>query len=327
MEAKAAADAGNGGDNGNGGNGANGNGSPAPAPATFGQWGVKTIGAIATALGLGGSMLVIGSAVLWLRFKEAGMPAIQAVSVQGSHEVIVQGAQMTIIFALIAAGAVAILYVADSHETGAETDKPHEIGWWVGIPLLAFAIGGVVWTLTTNMHFGSKVAAIAAVVFLTVACVWMGLNERKNFWAFAAAVFVSVIVFAGFAHLLIVKDQKFVQAVAVLRDHDDEGVSGFYIGTDSNTLYFAHSNLHVEAVQGREQPKHKPMEKVALGPESTYAIGPLESQADAALRAEAMLERLKDDRAQDPTGLDPAPEAGASGQTSTAGETEKPPSE
>jgi hypothetical protein len=80
------------------------------------EWFLKTAATIIGGLGTAGAMVVIGSAVLWVRFREAGIPAVQAVSVQPKQEALVQGAQTTIFFVLAAPAAVVILCISDFRE-------------------------------------------------------------------------------------------------------------------------------------------------------------------------------------------------------------------
>jgi len=286
------------------------------------DWILKTAAAIIGSLGLAGSMVVIGSAVLWIRFKEAGLPAIQAVSVQPREEALVQGAQTTIVFVLIALVVVAALYVIDARELEAEREKdkkkgetestsakpwsgyhpakgravrpadPHPMGHWTKRAILLLPILGVAWAKrSTDLNHPALFGLAGLALFLAFCCLWMAHAESKNIWALAAAVFVSVIVFAGTAGYLIVKQQKFIQAVAVLRAKDDAGLTGFYVTTTSDKLYLA------SPVNGGDRgPELMAIKKVDLGESVTYSIGPLQSIGDAERTSEAMLHQLEEDR-------------------------------
>jgi len=279
------------------------------------EWALKTVGTLVGSLGLAGLMVVIGSAVLWIRFKEAGLPVIQAVSVQLRNEALVQGAQTTIVFALAAIAAVALLYVADrqdlSAEKGEETDaiprKPkrqvdraaatqpdqrHKIEKLALISLAVLPLLGILWAwLGTDLSFWTVVLLAAIAIVLTGGCIWMGLNESKNFWALAGVVFVSVIVFGGAAEYLIVKEQKFIQAVAVLRDKGDSGLTGFYVTADGDKLYVA---TPVGAGAGRAD--DFAIQEIDLTESVTYSVGPLEKIPAAAATSQAMLRHLIADR-------------------------------
>lgn len=288
------------------------------------DWALKTAGAIVGSLGLAGSMVVIGSAVLWIRFKEAGLPAIQAISVQPRDEALAQGAQTTIVFVLIALAVVAALYVIDARELecaqkrktqweaeraalrrekGEEIPQPdprtkpadqHAMGRWTLRALFLLPVLGIAWAMIWTDLGTWKVVWLALIAFgLNRGCRWMAQAESKNIWALAAAVFVAVIVFAAAAGYLIVKEQKFIQAVAVLRGKQDTGLTGFYVTANGNALYLATPVDSSEGKQGNVSIKKVDLEK---SESVTYSVGPLESIPDAEQTAEAMLNQLIDDR-------------------------------
>jgi hypothetical protein len=62
----------------------------------------KVIGVLAALLGLAGYVLVLGSAILWLRLHEAGLPPALPVSLATQQELIVIGAQAVAVWALLA---------------------------------------------------------------------------------------------------------------------------------------------------------------------------------------------------------------------------------
>lgn len=263
------------------------------------EWFLKTAGAIIGSLGLAGSMVVIGSAVMWARFKEAGIPALQAVSVQPRHEALVQGAETTVWFVLIGLAAVAGLYVVDSRSIEADRSdkKPdgpaaqHSMGKWTKFWVCALALAGAGWAITTALSFWAVVGLALLAAVLAIGCLWMAHSPNKNFWALAAAVFVAVIAFAGVATYLIVKEEKFVQAVAVLRGTDDTGLTGVYVAAEGEKLYLA---TPLGAAGGR--PQDKAIQKVTLAEGSTYSVGLLESVDAATKSSEAMLRQLIADR-------------------------------
>jgi hypothetical protein len=268
------------------------------------EWALKTAGTIIGGLGLAGSMVVIGSAVLWTRFKEAGVPAIQAISVQPRDETLVQGAQTTIVFVLIAVAVVAALYVADGRDLGAEQTgeggddeaaepaDPHKMGWRTVAFVCLLPVAGILWASIWPALSFWRVAGLGLVaILLTVGCLWMGHIKSKNFWALAAAVFASVIVFAGLASYLIVKEQKFIQAVAVVRGSDDSGLTGFYVTANADKLYVA-----TPVGPGAGNSGDIAMQKVALSEAATYSVGPLESIPAAERSAQTMLRHLIADR-------------------------------
>jgi hypothetical protein len=285
--------------NGNGvtdaGNGKKKDGNGTGDKSKIREWFLKTAATIIGGLGTAGAMVVIGSAVLWVRFKEAGIPAVQAVTVQPEHEALVQGAQTTIFFVLAALAVLALLYIVDFPK---EEDKPdpgaaRPIGKWTKCWLKVLPVAGLAWAIfCTDLGWLWVLGLLIVAVLLTAACLWIGHQASKNFWALAAVVFVSVIVFSGVAEYAIVQSQKYVQAVAILRGKEDTGLTGYYVAATEKEIYFANSI----GVEGAVKPEGKPLQKVALNEDVTYSIGPLESQEDATARAPAMLRKLIADR-------------------------------
>lgn len=292
------------------GNANGGNGTPTNGKPDIQAWALKTVGTIIGGLGTAGAMVVIGSAVLWIRFKEAGIPAVQAVAVQPKEEALAQGAETTIFFVLAALAVVAVLYITDFRKEpkqSGDTDKRNdeekratssdpgvnrEIKTCTKRCLIAVPFVGIAWLITTSLGFWWVVALSALALILTWACLWIGRSESKNFWALAAAVFVAIIVFAGASGYVIVKQQKFVQAIAILRGDEDTGLTGYYVAATDKMIYFANAI----GVEGTVKPEGKPLQQVALDENVTYAVGPLESQPDATARASSMLKRLIADR-------------------------------
>jgi hypothetical protein len=305
------------------------------------DWGLKTAGAIIGGLGTAGALVVIGSAVLWVRFEEAGLPPVQAVSVQPRQEALVQGAEVAIAAVLAAIGLVAFLYMLDRRLPGRDSaaqqektqagelgneekagertnerkqgectkeessshDRPIELRTKIGL-CIGLPAGAILYlVLAPDISPLAIVGLLILAGLLTGACFWVGISDEKSFWALAAAVFVSAIVFSGAAGYLIVKEQKSVQAVAILRDKEDAGVTGFYVATSDKKVYFANS-----IGNDGDEPRQKPIQEVPIGEETTYAIGPLESPERAAKRARSMLRRLVVIRAAHPGAHLPDPE-------------------
>jgi hypothetical protein len=269
----------------------------------FRDWALKTAGTIIGGLGLATWMVIVGSAVIWARFDEAGFPPLQAVAVQPRTEALIQGAQVTLLCVLIAVAAVSLLYVLDSRETEADAKEPadqHRTGWKTLACVVALAPLGILWAIVgTELGVGSVVILSLLAGGLMAAALRMGLSRRKNFWALAGVVFVAIIAFAGVADFLIVKEQKFVQAVAILRDENDKGVLGYLVAATDEKIYIANAI-------GPDMPARKPMQVIELGDEATYSVGPLENQEDATARTRSMLKRLKLIRRKNPADPKPA---------------------
>ncbi len=293
-----------------------GGGDPAKQP-TIQAWALKTAGTVIGGLGTAGAMVVIGSAVLWIRFKEVGIPPVQAVSAQPRQEALVQGAQTTLFFVFVALAVVAALYIldfpkeedpsndSDEEQQGGNRKEKKESDEVIdpGAPraiqprtkrgILLVPIIGIAWLIfsTSLGPFAVLILSFLALA-LTGACLWIGHRADKNFWALAAAVFASIIVFAGASTYAITQEQKFAQAVAILRGTDDLGLTGYFVAATDTRIYFANAI----GVEGTTAPARKPLQSVKVGDDVTYSVGPLESQEDATKRAESMVRKLIADR-------------------------------
>lgn len=287
-------------------------------PTELKSWFLKTAGAIVGTLGLGGSMVVIGSAVLWIRFREAGVPAVQAVAAQERKEVLIEGAHQTIVFVVIALVVVGILYVVDGLDIQSETEKrketqdekkeektdppksagplptkqadKHQMSLRLCGVLVILPILGILWTIAaTDLRWGAVLIVVALGAVLTIGSVWIAWDANKNFWALAGVVFVSVIIFSATAGYLIVKDQKYIQAVAVLdRGAEGSDLTGFYVAAEGEDLYVA-----TRAGSAAGRPADLAIRKIKLGENTNYAVGPLESVDKAELTSKALLAKLQ----------------------------------
>lgn len=238
----------------------------------------KAIGATAAGVTATGAIVAVGAAVTWIRFNEVGIPATQAISVQPKGEALALGAQETITFVAIALVAVLLVYFAD----------PEGAIRWITLAVLASLMVGAAGyiVLGTNLSSWSKVALIVLAVTLLAGCVAVGYRTDTRFWPLALAVFGASLIFSAATGILIVKQQKFVQGVAILRGASDAGLTGVYVAATDKTIYFAQNVATDEDQKSRMAMLEVPREG------ATYAVGPLESRADAALRERLMLEQL-----------------------------------
>jgi hypothetical protein len=252
---------------------------------------LKAAGAIAAGIGATGAVVAVGAAVLWIRFHQAGLPAIQAISVQPKYEPLVQGAETTITFMLIALAAVTVIFFADA--------KGH-MNRITLAAVLALAATATAYAASTDLTALSTLLLAALALILAVASVEVGRRTGDLFWPFAIAVFLAALVFSSATGMLIAKQQQFVQGAAVLRSAGDAGLTGIYIAASDEKIYLgvraptASANGEINGGRG--------MFDVDRSEGVTYAVGPLESREDAEKRAQVLLARLREDRR-----LDPAP--------------------
>lgn len=257
---------------------------------------LKVVGAIASAVGAVGAVTVVGAAVFWVRFNEVGLPATQAVSVVSRQEQLVQGSQDVIVFVLIALAAVLLVFFADP--------KGRILRITVfGLGLLAAL--AIAYVLLTRLGLGSKLLLIALAVALAVGSGVVGRRTGEYFWPLAASVFLSTLIFSAACGLLIVQQQKFVQAVAILRGPGDRGLTGFYVAAGDDTIYLGRTGT-IPSGGGEASG----LFEVHRGEELTYAVGPLESEEDAQKRGYSLLAQLIEDRRLNPPSAAPAPGGG-----------------
>jgi hypothetical protein len=279
-------------------------------PDPLGTGTLKFLAAAAAGVGTVSAIIAVGAAVLWIRFNEAGIPAMQAVGVQPKSEALVQGGQQTAIFLLMALIAVLLIFFADPR------------GHIRRITICSFAILLLLaasFAVSTHLSFGWKMLLIALAVILLLGCAIVGLRTQERFWPLAVAVFVAALVFSSASALLIAEQQRFVQAVAILRGPDDTGLKGVYVAAGDDTLYFARPT----PIPTDDSKKLAMMDVPREG--AIYAVGPLESHEKAWQRARVMLVRLIEDA--DRAGDEGSSTAeGDSGEQGAQAEAKPPPS-
>lgn len=247
-------------------------------PDKLGSGILKAAGWVATGITATGLIVVVGAAVAWIRFNEVGIPATQAVSVQPQGEALALGAQETIIFVGIALVVVLLVFFVDPK---GEIRR-------VTLGLLLALLVGAVWYVICRTHLTPdiKVGLCVFAFLLLLGSVAVGHRSGTRFWPLALAVFVAALVFSAAVGILVVRQQKFVQGVAILRGADDAGLTGVYIAATEKTIYFAQNVATGTDAKSRMAMMEVPREG------ATYAVGPLEPRADAAKREGLMLEQL-----------------------------------
>lgn len=271
-----------------------------PTADSFGKLALKVAGAVATAVGVTGALVGVGAAVMWIRFSEAHIPAIQAISVQPRLEALAQGGEQTVIFLLIALGALLLIYLSDPDGI---------VRWTTVLALVLLFSGATLWALLTNLPWWYSGGLTVVALLLALGCAGVGLRTARRFWPMGVAVFVSALVFSSAAAILITADQKFVQSVAVLRGGlteamlngevegkeeaergtpRAEGVAGIYVAATDERIYIA------KDVGGEDGPAMAMMDVPRDG--LAYAVGPPEPIEAARKRGPKLLADLKTSR-------------------------------
>jgi hypothetical protein len=266
-------------------------------PDPLGTATMKFLGAAAAGVGTVSAIVAVGAAVLWIRFNEAGIPAMQAVSVQPKYEALVQGGQQTAIFLFTGLVAVLLMFFTDP---GGRIRRV-TIGGFAVLFLLAVSAA-----VTTHLPLWGKVLLIVVAALLLLGCAIVGLRTQRRFWPLGIAVFVASLVFSSVSALLIAQNQDFVQAVAVLRGPEDAGLKGVYVAATPDTIYIARPTPIPTDERDKMAMMNVPREGV------TYAVGPPESREKARQRARVMLARLVENSELNP---EAAPEEEAETET------------
>jgi hypothetical protein len=126
---------------------------------------------------------------------------------------------------------------------------------------------------------------------LTAASVGISRVTGARFVPFAAAVFVSTVVFGAATSLLIAAQQDYVQPAAVLRSPDGYGIRGFYIADDADFIY-------IGVIRTNDVPDDPgdavPMYRIPREDETRLLIGKLQPFDAAVEESEELRIQLKE---------------------------------
>jgi len=246
---------------------------------------VKVLGAIATGVGVTGAVVVVGAAIFWARFDAIGVPPVQAVTAIPRTELLVQGAQEMVIFVLIGLGAALLIVLADPK--GTVTYGTLFVLGGLILGAAAFAI------FMTTLSWGWVLGLIGLALLLALATIGIGFTTGQRPVPLLVSVFIASFVFSASSAFLIVRNQRFAQAIAIHFGPNEKGedITGVYVTVTEKTIFYAQSDLFGPPAGLYEVPR---------GEATTYAIGPLEAiEEDKASpvqkSAKELLIRLKHD--------------------------------
>lgn len=139
---------------------------------------VKTAGVLGSAALSVGFVVVVGATIVWVRFSAARYPADQAVDAVGREELLVIGAQALVLFAVIGAVAVVLMWFVDGQGTsGRRTRIALAILFFFEL-LAALLVGDYGLRQFEQLALGFAVAAaLALFLFEVVRRVAKGLRE------------------------------------------------------------------------------------------------------------------------------------------------------
>ena len=265
------------------GDGKDGDGKKKDGGSGVGSTVLKVAGAAATGITATGFVVVVGAAVFWFRFNELHLPATQAISVMPKSELLVQGAQQSIIFVAIGLAAVLLLLFIDP--------KGQVLGGTL-LVLGALALLAVCYLLSTKLSICTGILMAVVAFVLLAGCAAIGHRSGSTFWQLALALFVATLAYSSAVGILVVKQQRYAQGVAILRGADDAGVTGLYVTAGTETIYFARASN--SSLDEKGEVRRALFEVDRDG--ATFAVGPLEPAAKAEARAGTMLVQLISDR-------------------------------
>lgn len=239
---------------------------------------VKIAGSIATTLGLAGIVAVVGAAVVWTRFHEAGLPASQAVDVVPNNQLIVVGAAALIGYLAVGLVGVLVAFIFDPQGKFSRGSITAVV--LLGLGGLAYAI------FYAELDFWPSVCALIGLfVLLGAGCLVVANRTSAKFIPFGSAILVAVAVFGGALTFLRESELDRVQAGAVLRGADDGGLTGLYVADTDDRIYLARP---IDS-------EPRALYPISRDDQTLLVIGPLESSEAASTRADELLAQLKRD--------------------------------
>lgn len=227
---------------------------------------LKVLGVIATGISVTGAVVVVGAAIFWARFDAIGIPPTQAIAAIPRTELLVLGAQETIIFVLIGLGATLLIALTDPQGTITRGSLAVLVLLVVGAT--AFAIWGT--TLSWGWVLGLGVLASSLAVIATV----IGFTTKQRLLPLLISVFIASIAFSAACAFLIVENQRFAQAIAIHfgPKAKKRGLVGIYVTVTEKTIFFGRSGRD-PALNGAVDTG---LYEVPRSDTTTYAVGPLE---------------------------------------------------
>lgn len=275
----------------------------APSKALL-RWIAKLGAGIVAGLGLAGVVGLIGSALLWQRFNEAGLPATQSLAAVPHDQRIIEGASGLIAAVLIGALAVAVLF---------SLDRTGRINRWSYGALALSLAGGVIFTITTDLVAGPVALLALLGTVLAGVCIGVGKVTGNQYVPFAFAVFVSTVVFAGAVNFAIAAQQNFIQPAAVLRSPEGQGIRGFYVADNDDFIYLGVIRADYRPSAGAhpgEPEAAVPLYRIPRTGNTRLLVGKLQGYDDAVAEAEDLRKQLKETKLIAPLPHNSAPAGG-----------------
>lgn len=269
------------------------------------RWVAKLGAGIVGGLGLTGIVSVIGAAILYERFHEAGLPATQALAAVPEEQLLIEGAAGLIIVFLVAALAVTALFSLD--RTGQITNA-------TAIALGLLWLGGVAYAILETEVDGGTVLLLALLgLVLGGASIGIGKVTGALYVPFALAVFVSTVIFGGALNFAVAAEEDSIQPAAVLRDAKGLGLRALYIADNDEYIWIGVIRRHAVP---RDSIDAVPLYRIARTPSTRLLIGKLQPFREAVDETLELRAQLRETTAPGPR----LPEDVPSGSQGTGGE-------
>lgn len=257
----------------------------APSKALL-RWIAKLGAGIVSGLGLAGLMGLIGSAILYQRFEEAGLPATQALAVVPETQRVIEGASQIVVALMIGAIAVAFLFSAD--RTGRIND-------WSATALAGLLLAGIYYASKAAIPMEQVVLLASFALVLVGVSIGVGKVTGDQFVPFAFAVFASTVVYAGAVAYAKAADDNLVQPAAVLRSADGPGIRGLYVADTDDFVYIGVIRGGFEPLPGvepRDRDASFPLYRIPRTDLTRLLVGRPRPFDDAVVEAEDLRNQL-----------------------------------
>jgi hypothetical protein len=249
------------------------------------RWVAKLGAGIVSGLGLAGVVGLIGSAVLWERFDQAGLPATQALAVVPDDQRVIEGANGLIVAMLVAFLAVAVLF---------SLDRTGRVNLWSRLTLWGLVLAGVIVAITTELPFWSVFWLALLAIVLALTTTGVGKVTKDQFAPFAFAFFISAVVYAGAMNFSIAADQNFIQPAAVLKSMAGQGIRGFYVADDDDAIWIGVIRADNPECETAAPEDSIPLYRIPKDEDTRLLIGQLKPYAEATCEAEELRQQLKE---------------------------------
>ena len=213
---------------------------PAPAaatpPAPTPDWSGVLLGylgkaalAVAAGAGVAGALAVVGGTVEWLRFRDAGLPAQDAVAAMPKEELVVAGIIGSLAFVLAALAAVLLLFLVDPD------------GFVRGgtvICLAGLAATGIYYVLARAPLDGNLPEYLAVGICIAfVLCLLVAWSTGHRFAPLGVVVFGLTLALGVVTWYFEAREDPMVQPAAILRSEDRRAVVGIFVADTDNHVY------------------------------------------------------------------------------------------